>query len=237
MVPARPALTEAEYWRGYDIIRNDVNAAMVGCYAHRTIVELVSGNRPLWERLNRNGEFWRINAFSLQGMMFIVLARIFDPNPGLHSIYKVLYATTACPGVFSKASLRARKVSITSAPWPAGLLDDFVQAAWEPTIQDLRKLRKALSPHKEKFDRIYKPIRDQIAHHIFTDEAVVEDLYSKTQKTDIDEILCFLHSMIRAIWEIGYNGREPNLAGDNYGFAGRVAEIRKNTERFITQLP
>ena len=240
MMPAPagpPPLTEGEYWRDYDIIRNDVNAAMVSCYTHRAINAAAVADRKIYQRLNRHPDFWRVTSFSLQNSLFIVLARILDSAPNLHSIYQVLNATTAHPEFFSKAALRARKLSIPGTEPNPAWLDGYVQNAWEPTVQDLRALKKALAPHKRKFDDIYKPIRDQIAHIIFKDEQSIASLYVRTLKADIDEILCFLHSLIRAIWEIGYNAAEPNFDGDNYGYATRVAEVTKQTEELLCELP
>jgi hypothetical protein len=56
-------------------------------------------------------------------------------------------------------------------------------------------------------------------------------------KADIDGILCFLHSLIGAIREMAWNAAEPNLNGDNYGYATRVAEITKETEELLRELP
>jgi hypothetical protein len=232
-----PLLTEEEYWHDFDIIRNDVNAAMVSCYTHRAINDIAGADVAILQKMNRDAEFWRVNSFSLQGMLFIVVARILDHNPGVHSVYQVLNATTAHPEFFSKASLRTRKLAVPGGQWDMKVLDEYVQNAWEPTVQDLRMMRKALSPHKAKFDAIYKPIRDQIAHLIEKNEALVANLYSKTQKTDIDEILCFLHSLVGAIQELAHNALQPNLTGDNYGYATRVTEITRRTERLLRQLP
>ena len=230
-------MTEEEYWRDYDIIRNDVNAAMVSCYTHRAINDTAVADRKIYQRLNRHPDFWQVTSFSLQNSLFIVLARILDSDPKLHSIYQVLNATSAHPEFFNKAALRARKLGIPgTAPNPPWL-DEYVQKAWEPTVRDLRALKKVLAPHKTKFDDIYKPIRNQIAHIIFKDEPSVESLYSRTLKTDIDEILCFLHNLVHAIWEMAYNASEPKLAGDNYGYAARVAEITKETDELVRELP
>ncbi|MGJ5814471.1 hypothetical protein [Paludibaculum fermentans] len=230
-------LTEEEYWRDYEIIRNDVNAAMVSCYTHRTITLIVASDSDLAMRVNRHPDFWRITSFSLQNSLFIVLARILDSDPRLHSIYQVLNATTAHPEFFSKAALRARKLAVPGTepnpPW----LDEYVENAWEPTVRDLRALRKALGPHKTKFEEIYKPIRNQIAHIIFKDDQSIEALYRKTLKADIDEILCFLHNVLRAIWFLAYNAEPPNLHGDNYGYFGRVRAITGDTEEMLRTLP
>jgi hypothetical protein len=173
----------------------------------------------------------------MHNSLFIVLARILDSDPKLHSIYRVLNATTGHPEFFSKAALRARKLRTPGTepnpPW----LDEYVQNAWEPSVQDLRGLRKALAPLKAKFDDIYKPIRDQIAHIIFKDEHSTGSPYSRTLKADIDEILCFLYSLIGAIREMAWNAAEPNLNGDNYGYATRVAEITKEAEELLRELP
>jgi hypothetical protein len=72
---------------------------------------------------------------------------------------------------------------------------------------------------------------------IFKEEQSIASLYSRTLKADIDEILCFLHGIIRAIWEMAYNAAEPKLNGDNYGYATRVAEITKETEELLRELP
>ena len=155
--------------------------------------------------------------FGLQNSLFIVLARILDPKQ--HSIYHVLNATTAHPEFFSKHALRKRKLSSSSKPNPPPWLDEYVESAWEPSVQDLKELKKALAPHKAKFDDIYKPIRNQIAHIISKDEQAISSLYSRTLKADIDELLCFLHGVICAIWQMANNGAKPNLNGDNYGYA------------------
>ncbi|MGI8990572.1 MAG: hypothetical protein ACR2I2_13465 [Bryobacteraceae bacterium] len=210
-------MTEAEYWRDYDIIRNDVNAAMVSCYTHRAINDISVSDQKIYQRLNRHPDFWRVTSFSLQNGLFIVLARILDSDPKLHSIYQVLNATTAHPEFFNKAALRARKLSIPGIPPNPPWLDEYVQNAWEPTVQDLRALKKALAPHKTKFDDIYKPVRNQIAHIIFKDKQSISSLYGRTLRTDIDEILRFLHSLVRAIWEMAHNAAQPDLRGDNYG--------------------
>jgi hypothetical protein len=94
-----------------------------------------------------------------------------------------------------------------------------------------------LAPRKTKFDEIYKPIRNQIAHIIFKDEQSIESLYSRTLKTDVDDILCFLHSLIHEIWEMAYNASEPKLTDDNYGYAARVVQITKETEELLRELP
>jgi hypothetical protein len=209
---------------------------MVSCHTHRALHDLLASDHEVARAINRNAEFWLITSFSLQSTLFIVLARILDHDDKVHSIYKVLNQTTAHPEFFTRQALRARKLSIPGTgpnpPW----LDEYVRNAWEPTVQDLRALKKALAPHKAKFDDIYRPIRHQIAHLIFRDEAAITALYSRTLKTDIDEMLCFLHNLIEAIWEMAWNGHAPDLNGDKHGYAKRVRDITTRTETLLRSL-
>jgi len=230
-------MTEDEYWRDYDIIRNDVYAAMVTCYTHRAINHIATTDGGILENMNLQPEFWRVASFSLQNTLFIVLARLLDSDPDVHSIHPVLNATIAHPEFFNHAALRARKLSIPGTERNPPWLDEYVANAWEPTTQDLRALKKAVAPHKAKFDQIYRPIRNQIAHIILKDDAVVTALYSRTLKADIDEILRFLHSLIKSIWYMAFNAQPPNLNGDNYGYAESVAGITRETESVLRRLP
>jgi AbiU2 len=232
-----PPLMEQDYWRDYEIIKNDVHAAMVSCYTHRTINHIPATDQDVLEKINRQPEFWQVTSFSLQNTLFIVLARILDSDPDVHSIHHVLNATIAHPEFFSHAALRARKLSIQGTPPNPPWLDEYVGNAWEPTTKDLRVLKNALVPHKAKFDQIYKPIRNQIAHIIFKDDARVADLYSRTLKTEIDDILRFLHCLVKSIWYLAYNAEPPNLNGDHYGYGESVAQITRDTEHMLRSLP
>ena len=232
-----PPLTEQEYWQDYEIIKNDVHAAMVSCYTHRAINHIVATEMDILEKMNRSAEFWQVTSFGLQNTLFIVLARILDSDRDAHSIHQVLNATIAHPEFFNHAALRARKLSIPGAQWDPKFLNEYVAGAWQPTTQDLRALKRALAPHKTKFDEIYKPIRNQVAHIILKDDARVADLYSRALKTDIDEILRFLHSLIKSIWYMAFNAVPPNLNGDHYGYPERVTQITKDTENMLRRLP
>ena len=230
-------MTEAEYWRDYEIIKNDVLASIVSYQTHNTLNSLAARDPEVYQKINRHANFWNISSSSWQRTLFIVLARILDHDPKVHSIYQVLNATIAHPEFFSKPALRARKLAIPGTQWNPADLDDYVRNAWEPTVQDLRMMKRALVPHKTKFDAIYRPIRNQIAHIILKDQVLIAALYSRTQKTDIDELLCFLHSLIGAIWHLAFNATPPDLTGDNYGYATRIAEIATDIETLLGQLP
>jgi len=122
-------------------------------------------------------------------------------------------------------------------PWEAAALEEYDRNnTWEPTSDDLRRLKKDLRPHKAKFDEIYRPIRDQVAHIILKNDLEVAELYREALKTDIDQILCFLHGLVKAIWYMAYNGQPHDINKDHYGYAAKRNRIIKETETMLRGL-
>jgi hypothetical protein len=233
-----PPLTEAEYWRKYKLIEDDVHAAMLFCYTHRAINHIPAREADISVAMNRTPEFWIVTSSSLQSMLFIVLARILDSDGEVHSIHKLLNATTAHPEFFSKAARRARVLRNASTPWQPEMLAEYDRNnTWEPTTDDLRTLKKDLRPHKAKFDEIYRPIRNHVAHLILKSDSEIAKLYEGTLKADIDTILCFLHNLVKAIWHMAYNGQPRNINRDNYGYSDKRGRIIKETEDLLRRLP
>ncbi|MFY9724135.1 MAG: hypothetical protein WAJ87_01500 [Bryobacteraceae bacterium] len=116
-------------------------------------------------------------------------------------------------------------------------LVDFVNQAWEPTTADLEPLRSALTPHYDKFKLIYRPIRHKYFAHRGTDsQQAIEALFSQTLKTDVEEILRFLHTLLGAIREMAWNARRPDLA-DLTDYNNYVRDLNSQIERFVMQLP
>src|SRR3569833_2509189 len=149
MAPNGPRpMTEAEYWQDYEIIKNDVHAAMVSCYTHRTIIHIAATDMDILEKMNRQPEFWQVTSFSLQNTLFIILARLLDSDPDVHSIHPAMNATIAHPEFFNHAALRARKLSIPGTPQtpPPPKQDENFADSWEPPTQEMRDQKKAHAP-------------------------------------------------------------------------------------------
>jgi len=66
---------------------------MVCCYTHAAINDIAVADATILQKLNRNANFGALTHLVLQGMLFIVLARILDTNPDVHSLYQLLKAT------------------------------------------------------------------------------------------------------------------------------------------------
>ena len=67
-------------------------------------------------------------------------------------------------------------------------------------------------------------------------QQAIEQLFSKTPKADVAEILGFLHTSLSAILEMAVNGRQPDLTDSrDYDSDGR--RLNSQIEEFIRTLP
>jgi hypothetical protein len=226
------------YWHMFHSVRGDVEAAVACNNTYLTINRLAAADREILDKYQRSAAFWRINALALQTTFFMAFGRIFDERHDTLSIQKLIQATIANPAIFSKAALRERKrqssrVSGADPPW----LVDFVDQKWEPTAADLQPFELALTPHVDKFRIIYQPIRHKyFAHRGTEDQKAIEELFSKTLKTDVAEILGFLHTVLWAINEMAWNGKKPDFT-DFTDYDREVEGVNSAIEKFIRELP
>src|SRR5438552_13700982 len=102
--PARHTITEDEYWRMFDSVRGDVEAAIKSNYAYFTIHSLAAADRKIFDKYQRAAHFWTLNTYALQTTFFIAFGRIFDERKDCFSIQKLVNATIANPGFFSKTA-------------------------------------------------------------------------------------------------------------------------------------
>jgi hypothetical protein len=61
-------------------------------------------------------------------------------------------------------------------------------------------------------------------------------LFGKTLKTDVAEILGFLHTLLWSIREIALNGQRPDLT-DFTDYDREVQSVNSDIENFVRQLP
>ena len=113
-------------------------------------------------------------------------------------------------------------------------LDDLLSRAFQPSVQDLRNIKRSLSNYRKKFDDVYKNIRHFVfAHKVLKDQNDISALFGKTQIKEIEDILYFLNDLIEVIWELYQNGREPKLGVRTYDYRHR---IKKTTRSVLSTL-
>ena len=223
----RRNMDEKEFWKEYELIRREVDIAIECFYTWLEINNLASTNEAIYMTLNKNPTFWNINLYGLQCSFFITLGRIFDDGCDAYSIHRFINACLANPQFFSKEALAKRKQEHGEKPdW----LDEYIDKACQPTIQDLRLLKTALSKHRKKFDEIYRDIRNYIfAHKVAKEAETVSQLFGKTKIDDRENMLYFLYDLLEVVCQLYHNGRAVGLGQGKYDYKRRIS----NTVRSV----
>ena len=81
-------MTEAEWYRDFELMGNQVNSAIRIFHTNEEINRCVNENRRISDAINRAAEFWILHRNCLQSTLFIILGRIFDRSRDAHSLRK-----------------------------------------------------------------------------------------------------------------------------------------------------
>jgi hypothetical protein len=208
-MPSKP-LTEAEYWQNYVVIRDDVDAVIRCFYVYFTIHKFAQEDSDIYESINRGALFWKTLLYGLQTSYFIVSGRIFDDASDACSIHKLLSSTVAHPEFFSRTAFVARRKR-NSRGKNTDYLDKFAVQIWEPTVAELRAIRKTFNSCIKKFKIVYQIIRSKIyAHKILTANTDVSELLSKGNMNEIEDIIYHLWNITETLQDLWHNGCRPN---------------------------
>jgi hypothetical protein len=210
-------MQEADYKRHFDVISSEITEATRAFYTYIEIHKFGRKGNKYYNILNRDSGFWSGQLYALQTTWFIILGRIFDRTKGSFSIHGFLDSTAAYPGLFSKWALADRKcrdAQEDASKW----VDDYVKSAWEPTREDLEKIRSIIADSDEKWKKIYKPIRDKVFAH--NDPKVsAESLFQGTLISDIKDILHNLNRVRMHIFAMMENGQNYWIPDDDRTYA------------------
>ncbi len=219
-VESRYQMTESEYWHQLNLFATEVDNANVIYHTYEEINCVSLTDEAVHSALDKHALFWNVQVYSLQTSLMMVLGRIFDTDGGSHSVHKIVNATIGSVNIFSKVSLKKRKIrdGITGTHLEAFMID-----IWAPTCSsDLRQLKKAVSTHTTRYVNVYKPIRDKfIAHRVINDPNEVWKLFAATNRTEIGETIAFLSDLVEALKGLYQDGREPVLGGQRSGAYNR----------------
>ncbi len=208
-------MTASEYWQQVQLLSIEVEDAIAVYQTYEAINRLALEDREIFLTLNRDALFWKVQTYSLQTSLIIVLGRIFDTADDAHSVHKIVAATLRHLEFFSRDALRERKSEL-------GLtlhdLEHFMSKVWVPSATaDLKHLKKAVSRHTEQYQQVYRPIRNEIlAHRLTNDAEAVAGLFASTNRVELASILDFLHDLTDAIELLYLNGTKPELGTRSY---------------------
>ena len=192
-------------------------------YTEIVINQFARDDENIYQALNKHAGFWNVHRYCLQSTFFITLSRVFDVSGDVRSIHTLLSTAIKHPELFSKDALRTRKIAIVhgTPDW----LEAFINEAWEPTVPDLRELRKSLKSFMATFQALYAPVRNQVfAHSIVTDQQLINELFERLRIAEIDQLLYGLRDLLSNLSDLFYNGHKPALGKNTYSYKDRITE-------------
>jgi hypothetical protein len=117
--------------------------------------------------------------------------------------------------MFSKAAIaeRKRKGSADADEW----LNEYLRDVCVPTPDDFRRLRRYVDARRKIYKSNYKELRNKVyAHKDRKDQKYVQELFAKTSKRELQQILVFLNRLREALWHLFHNGLKPTLRPARY---------------------
>jgi hypothetical protein len=232
---SRTQLTDDEYWEECQNLSVEIEDAISIFHTHEEINRLALESPAVLKAINADALFWKVTSSSLQTALLIILARIFDISPGAKSIHKFLNATLSQPELFSRESLRRRRMKgITEEPsW----LREFLDGTWAPNGPgDLRYLKKQLAPYATKFNEVYRPIRNAAIAHRAIVKTDLYELFQLTNRREVGDILDFARDLVDSVIELFSNGRKPEVGSRAEHYERRNQIIRDSTKNVITKI-
>jgi hypothetical protein len=158
----------------------------------------------------------------MQVATFMAMGRSFDQGAP-HGVDRLLKIAQDEPAMFAHQSLRRRKQG--TAPAPPSRLDAYMRDVYVPRAADFRRLRSHIKKHRRIYEANYRELRHKVfAHTVAADDADVHQLFSKTNKREIERLLLFLIRLYESLWDLFMNGRKPTLRPlpQSVGRSGRL---------------
>ena len=204
------ALPTPDFEAQLELFRTEAESAIQFFYAWDAVHAVAAKDKAVFRLLNQAPLFWNTNLGALQASTLAALGRVFDPDPKNHSVTRLLSFAHANLGIFSKASLaaRKRKSSANADEW----LTEYLQTAYEPNSDDFRRLKRHVSARRKTYEANYRPLRHKVfAHRGVATRVEVGELFAKTNIREMQQLLVFLGRLHEVLWQLYFNGRKPTL--------------------------
>lgn len=222
---------EQEFSRQLEVFRTDAESACQFFYADLAMHEAALRDARVYQMFNQAAGWWNTVSRALLDAMFISLGRVFDQHSS-HGVDRLLKFMETNPEVLSKTALLERK----SKGVPARMLPQWVESAHELRAADTRRLRKQVAAWRRVYEHVYKDVRDRVIAHreLADDDEEARDLFSRTNKAELERLLHFLAGLHDALWHLLVNGRKPVIRPRRKSIKkdGRLVVPRFQTKAF-----
>src|SRR5262249_9901320 len=144
-----------------------VEDALAIYYTFEQINDLSGADADILDALQADALFWNVQKHASQTTLFIILGRIFDSSGDAYSIHKLIKDTKANCGFFSHEALRIRKQRLNLSPQ---VLESYFTGLWVPDPTCIESLVDALVPHIERYNNVYRLLRNKLYAHSLTND-------------------------------------------------------------------
>jgi len=152
--------------------------------------------------------FWHVFRDSMQESMFMGLGRLCDPSCDAVNVRRVLAGAMDHPEFFSEEALRRR---VAKRDLTESLANHLLASAWMPCSgADFRFLKKEVSCHLHRIEKIYSPIRDSYYGHRLTGTDACA-MFERTNRTELGETLDTLRQLVAGLRFFYDNGTKPRV--------------------------
>jgi hypothetical protein len=216
-------MTSDEYGRLLYRIREEVETSAAAFYTFQEINRFALEGGESYAKLNRDARFWNLQIHGLHTAYFMGLGRLFDKRSDVDSLIHLLDATEANPGIFSKEALAERKRRASGEANPEWLAR-YLDGVWEPTVDDLRAIRKEVEPSIRVYRHKYAGIRHKMFAHSERNRQLIAEAVDRTVAAEVDMMFLDLLEVIDTLHALYDNGVKHERRVGPHRFAREVKE-------------
>jgi hypothetical protein len=192
-----------------DHFKNEVINAIWLHVVPQTIGLLAAGP-GVRRALNQAPAFWNLSAAAHQQALIVTLGRLFDQQAPHNAHTVIRLASRYRLEIFGKPALAARKraEAANADDW----LEEYLGRAHEPTIEELRNIRRVIEEQHQIYQQRFDPIRDRyVAHRATIQPDAIAEVFRAAEIMPLEKLLATLSSVHRVLEELYFNGTHPVL--------------------------
>jgi hypothetical protein len=201
-------LTEGEWVRELEHIDNQLTHVLDVFNFLEELFRLSNESEAALGAFNTTPLFWHVLRDCLQESMFMGLGRLCDPSSDAVNVRRVLGGAMAHPEFFSAETLKRR---VAERGLTESLANHLMESAWVPSSgADFRFIKKEVSCHLGRIEKIYSPIRDSYYGHRLTGIDALA-MFERTNRTELGETLDMLRQLVAGLRFFYDNGIRPRV--------------------------
>ncbi len=201
-------LTEDEWVQELEYIDNQLTHVLDVFNFLEELFRLINESEAALLAFKTTPLFWNVFRDCLQESLFMGLGRVCDRSDDAVNVRRVLAGAMGHPGFFSTEALKRRAAVRNLTESYANYL---MTGAWVPDSgADLRFLKKEVSSHLDRIEKIYLPIRNSFYGHRLT-EIDARSMFEMTNRTELGETLDTLRQLVGGLRFFYDNGIKPRV--------------------------